>query len=127
MEGKDILHAGKYPLVTVCADNKLITPTKMTASGNQLKLTMSDGGTITLKQKESDVCITLEATNVPDKYEVLLFGPLAVNIHEVVGDVVGVAQGDGPCLRHTSPEHQNECRHSRRIRQTGYRDIRLFM
>ena len=95
VEGKDILHTGKYPLVTVCADNKLITPTKMTASGNQLKLTMSDGGTITLKQKESDVCITLEATNVPDKYEVLLFGPLAVNIHEVVGDVVGVAQGDG--------------------------------
>ena len=95
VEGKDILHAGKYPLVTVCADNKLITPTKMTASGNQLKLTMSDGGTITLKQKESDVCITLEATNVPDKYEVLLFGPLAVNIHEVVGDVVGVAQDDG--------------------------------
>ena len=95
VEGKDILHAGKYPLVTVCADNKLITPTKMTASGNQLKLTMSDGGTITLKQKESDVCITLEATNVPDKYEVLLFGPLAVNIHDVVGDVVGVAQGDG--------------------------------
>lgn len=95
VEGKDILHAGKYPLVTVCADNKLITPTKMTASGNQLKLTMSDGGTITLKHKESDVCITLEATNVPDKYEVLLFGPLAVNIHEVVGDVVGVAQGDG--------------------------------
>lgn len=95
VEGKDILHAGKYPLVTVCADNKLITPTKMTASGNQLKLTMSDGGTITLKHKESDVCITLEATNVPDKYEVLLFGPLAVTIHDVVGDVVGVAQGDG--------------------------------
>lgn len=95
VEGKDILRAGKYPLVTVCADNKLITPTKMTASGNQLKLTMSDGGTIILKHKESDVCITLEATNVPDKYEVLLFGPLAVNIHEVVGDVVGVAQGDG--------------------------------
>lgn len=95
VEGKDILHAGKYPLVTVCADNKLITPTKMTATGNQLKLTMSDGGTIILKHKESDVCITLEATNVPDKYEVLLFGPLAVTIHDVVGDVVGVAQGDG--------------------------------
>lgn len=95
VEGKEILHKGKYPLVTVCADNKLITPTKMNASGNQLKLTMSDGGTITLKQKQSDVCITLEATNVPDKYEVLLFGPLAVNINEVVGDVVGVAQGEG--------------------------------
>lgn len=95
VEGKDILHKGKYPLVTVCADNKLITPTKMSVSGSQLKLTMSDGGTITLKQKQSDVCITLEATNVPDKYEVFLFGPLAVNINEVVGDVVGVAQGEG--------------------------------
>lgn len=95
VEGKEILHAGKYPLVTVCADNKLITPTKMSASGNQLKLTMSDGGIITLKHKATDVCITLEATQVPDKYEVLLFGPLAVTINDVVGDVVGVAQGNG--------------------------------
>lgn len=95
VEGKDILHAGKYPLITVCLENKLVTPTKMTANGNLLKLTMSDGGLITLKQKVSDVCITLEVVNAPDKYEVLLFGPLAVTIHEVVGDVVGVAQGDG--------------------------------
>lgn len=95
VEGKNILHAGKYPLVTACADNKLITPTKMSASGNQLKLTMSDGGSITLKHQESDVCITLEATNVPDKYEVLLFGPLTVTINDVVGDVIGVAQGEG--------------------------------
>mgnify|MGYP001105766803 FL=1 len=49
VEGKDILHTGKYPLVTACTDNKLITPSKMSANGNQLKLTMSDGGTITLK------------------------------------------------------------------------------
>lgn len=38
----------------------------MSANGNQLKLTMSDGGTITLKHKESDVCITLEAANIPE-------------------------------------------------------------
>ena len=67
----------------------------MSANGNQLKLTMSDGGTITLKHKESDVCITLEVANIPEKYDVLLFGPLAVTINEVVGDVVGVAQGNG--------------------------------
>ena len=95
VEGKDILHTGKYPLVTACTDNKLITPSKMSANGNQLKLTMSDGGTITLKHKESDVCITLEVANIPEKYDVLLFGPLAVTINEVVGDVVGVAQGNG--------------------------------
>ena len=95
VEGKDILHTGKYPLVTACIDNKLVTPTKLTSSGNQLKLTMSDGGSISLKHKESDVCITLEVANIPEKYEVLLFGPLAVTINEVVGDVVGVAQGNG--------------------------------
>ena len=95
VEGKDILHTGKYPLVTACTENKLVTPTKLTSSGNQFKLTMSDGGTISLKHKESDVCITLEVANIPEKYEVLLFGPLAVNINEVVGDVVGVAQGSG--------------------------------
>lgn len=95
VEGKDILYAGKYPLVTACLDNKLVTPTKMTAAGNQLKLTMSDGGLITLKYKESEVCITLEVVNIPAKYEALLFGPLSVNINEVVGDVVGVAQGNG--------------------------------
>lgn len=95
IEGKDILHTGKYPLVTACIDNKLVTPTKLTSSGNQLKLTMSDGGTISLKHKESEVSITLEVANIPEKYEVLLFGPLAVNINEMVGDVVGVAQGNG--------------------------------
>ncbi|MDD2954593.1 MAG: hypothetical protein PHC95_15820, partial [Parabacteroides sp.] len=95
VEGKEILHTGKYPLVTACAGNQLVTPTKLTTSGNLLKLTMSDGGSISLRQKESDVCVTLEVANIPEKYEVLLFGPLAVNIHEVVGDVIGVAQGEG--------------------------------
>ena len=95
VEGKDILHTGKYPLVTACTGNQLVTPSKLTSSGNQLKLTMSDGGTISLKHKESDVCITLEVASIPEKYEVLLFGPLAVNINEIVGDVVGVAQGNG--------------------------------
>lgn len=66
IEGKDILHTGKYPLVTACIDNKLVTPTKLTSSGNQLKLTMSDGGTISLKHKESEVCITLEVANIPE-------------------------------------------------------------
>lgn len=94
VEGKDILHTGKYPLVTACTGNQLVTPSKLTSSGNQLKLTMSDGGTISLKHKESDVCITLEVASIPEKYEVLLFGPLAVNINEIVGDVVGVAQGN---------------------------------
>lgn len=95
VDGNEILRPGKYPLVTACMDQKLITPTRMSASGNQLKLTMSDGEIITLKQKEGDVCITLEVATIPDKYEALLFGPFSVTLNEVVGDVVGVAQGSG--------------------------------
>lgn len=96
VEGKEILQQDrKYPLLTACKDNELLLPTKISASSSQLKLTMSDGGTITLKRKESDVCVTLEVAAIPEKYEAVLFGPLAVTIHEVVGDVVGVAQGEG--------------------------------
>lgn len=95
VEGKDILHEGKYPLVTACLNKQLIMPQKLTASGELLKVKMKDGETITLRRKESDVCITLEVLDVPQKYEALLFGPLQVTIREVVGDVIGVAQGDG--------------------------------
>lgn len=95
VEDRDILRLGEYPLVTACVENKLITPVKMSSNGDQLKLTMSDGGVVVLKFKESDVCVNMEVVGVPEKYEVLLFGPLAVNINEIVGDVIGVAQGDG--------------------------------
>ena len=37
----------------------------------------------------------LKRSDAIEKYDVLLFGPLAVTINEVVGDVVGVAQGNG--------------------------------
>lgn len=95
VEGKEILQAGKYPVVTACLGKQLIMPKKMSASGGVLKLSMTDGETITLKAKESDRCITLEVTSLPPTYDALLFGPLQVTIHEVVGDVIGVAQGNG--------------------------------
>lgn len=95
VEGKEIMHAGKYPLVTACINNQLVTPRKMSTAGKLLKIKMQDGETITLKPQQSDVCITLEVVDIPAKYEALLFGPLQVNIREVVGDVIGVAQGNG--------------------------------
>lgn len=95
VEGKEILQAGKYPLVTACFDNQLIIPKKMTTQVELLKIEMKDGETVTLKHKESDVCVTLEVIDIPQKYDALLFGPLQVTIHDIVGDVIGVAQGDG--------------------------------
>lgn len=95
VDGEDILRKGEYPIITACIDNKLINPERINRSGNRLKVTMSDAGVISLEFKETDVCITLEVTNIPDKYEALIFGPLSVNINETVGDVIGVAQGRG--------------------------------
>lgn len=95
VEGKEIVQAGKYPLVTACYNKELITPRKIDAAGKLLKVRMKDGETVTLKPVQSDICITLEVVDIPEKYDALLFGPLQVRIHDVVGDVVGVAQGDG--------------------------------
>ena len=92
---QEILQGKQYPVVSVGTDGKMILPTSMKASGNQLKLTMADGGKITLRYKESDACIRLEAVSVPQQYDVLVFGPVGVKIDDVVGEVVGVAQGDG--------------------------------
>ena len=92
---QEILQGKQYPVVSVGTDGKVILPTSMKASGNQLKLTMADGGKITLRYKESDACIRLEAVSVPQQYDVLVFGPVGVKIDDVVGEVVGVAQGDG--------------------------------
>lgn len=94
VEGKDILHKGKYPLITACVDNLLVAPKEINFSGELVKVKMKDGEFITLRSKESDVCITLEVVDVPEKYEALLFGPLKVTIHDVVGDIIGVAQGE---------------------------------
>lgn len=86
------------PLVTACTDGKLVLPIQVKSKGKRLMLTMNDQQTITLSYKETPHCVTLEATDVPDAYDAILFGPVRVNIHEVVGDIVGVVQGKGVAL-----------------------------
>ncbi|WP_291590179.1 hypothetical protein [Bacteroides sp.] len=86
------------PLVTACVEGKLVHPTELRRKGKRLVLTMADKRNLTLTYKETPLCITLEATEVPDEYDAILFGPVHVNIHDVVGDVVGVVQGDGVAL-----------------------------
>ncbi len=53
---------------------------------------MANGGRITLRVKESEACIRLEAVDVPEKYDVLVFGLVGIGINEVVGEVVDVVQ-----------------------------------
>lgn len=91
--GKEILQDKDYPILTAGSEGKLVRPVSLKKSGNQLKLTMTDGGRITLRYRESDACVRLEAVSVPEQYDLVMFGPMGVSINEVVGDVIGVAQG----------------------------------
>lgn len=95
---EEVLANDKAPLVTACNKGQLIKPTGMKATGKQLRLTMTDKKVIELTCTETPNCITLEATKVPEEYDAILFGPVKINIHEVVGDVVGVVQGKGVAL-----------------------------
>lgn len=98
VDGKELLATPNNCIVTACAGGKLITPTKMRANGNKLELTMTDNQRIGLQCVETPNSIVFEITSVPAHYDAVVFGPLKVNIRDVVGDVVGVAQGNGVAL-----------------------------
>ena len=93
--GKEILHQGKYPLIIGCAENKLIMPGAVRTEKDLLRIAMADGKTVVLRYHESNTCITLEVADVPGSYDAVLLAPVKVSINDVVGDVIGVAQGDG--------------------------------
>ena len=95
VDKKEILGSGEYPLLTIGMGHQLLVPVNMVSNDSILRLRLSDGEEVVLRYRQSDVCITLEVKDIPQQYETLIYGPLGVNIHEVVGDVVGVAQGQG--------------------------------
>lgn len=98
VQGKELVEAGRSPLVTACVNGALVQPEKVELKKDGMQLTMKDKNVIDLSYSETPNCITLEAAKVPAAYDAILFGPLTVNINEVVGDVVGVVQGKGMAL-----------------------------
>lgn len=95
VEGTQVLQEGAYPIITVGAEGKLIEPSGIEVEGSELQITMEDGELVRLKYSESPTSVTFEVIDIPEKYEVLLHGPIILNINEVVGDVIGVIQGKG--------------------------------
>ena len=94
VNSNEILQKGKqFPIVLAGNKGQIVLPVQMKAVGHLLKLVMSDGNKIDLRVKESDECVRLEAYSVASQYDMVLFGPIGVNVNEVVGEVVGVAQG----------------------------------
>ena len=85
---------GKSPIVTVCKDDELYLPEKAQISGNNVIVTTAVGD-VCIAFCESDVCVTFEIVSVPENTYAVIFGPVTVNINEVVGEVIGVIQGKG--------------------------------
>jgi hypothetical protein len=94
----EILSKKSSPLLVALSNKSVIAPKKMLQKGNILKMVMSDNKEIDLLMTQTAHCVTLEVTAVPAAYDAVVFGPVAVNINDVVGDVIGVVQGKGVAL-----------------------------
>ncbi|MDD2205341.1 MAG: hypothetical protein PHU62_05870 [Bacteroidales bacterium] len=98
VNGKELLKSDDYPIISICEQQKIILPQSIQRTDNTLIITMEDGQAIKLSVQESEISIVLEVTEIPTSYDVLLYGPIGVNINEVVGDIIGVVQGNGVAL-----------------------------
>ncbi|WET67276.1 hypothetical protein [Sphingobacterium sp.] len=94
VDGKELLEAGKYPIVSVYKDKKIIQPKALKVNGDRFSLTMEDGQAVELKVGQQKEAITYEVLKLSPAYKLLVFGPVKIKLHEVVGEVVGVAQGE---------------------------------
>lgn len=90
--GKEILSAGNYPMISTSRDGKIILPKSLEVNGSRFSLSMEDGNKIVVHVTQSPNAIVYEIKEINDGYREIVFGPLKVNMHEVVGEVVGVAQ-----------------------------------
>lgn len=95
VNGQEILLDNSYPVVSAMSEGRFSTPVNLKWKGDTLDFIMSDKQIVSVKCKETQTCIVLEVVKVPEMYDALSFGPLGVSINEIVGDVVGVAQGKG--------------------------------
>ncbi len=91
--GKQIA-LGKTPLVTLCFNNNIYRPNAASVTGSNIEL-CTDIGNVVLTFAESDACVCFEVVSVPEDTYAVVFGPVTVSIDEVIGDVIGVVQGEG--------------------------------
>jgi len=94
-DGKEILlKSEKSPLVSLLAENNIMEPAKAEMKDDTVTVFFEGGREVCIKVVESDVCVTFEAVKVPEDADALMFGPVFVTIDEVVGDIIGVCQGE---------------------------------
>lgn len=95
VDGEEILLDNFYPVISVMSNDQLLAPVNLKQKGNMLDFMMPDKKIVTVRCEETPTCIVLKIVKVPEIYDALYFGPFGVSINDIVGDVVGVAQGRG--------------------------------
>ena len=80
-----------YPVVSAF-DYQVRTPQSVRMQNDTLFCLMTDDQEILLRIGQLPQCLTLEVIACPEQYNSLTFGPVAVNLDEVVGEIVGVVQ-----------------------------------
>ncbi|WP_090390124.1 hypothetical protein [Niabella drilacis] len=93
VEGKEIIGEGAYPLISAVKNGQIVLPGALKVSGNKFLLTMEDQQVIELLVRQQPQAITYEVSKISGVYKTVVFGPVKVVPHEVVGEVVGVVQG----------------------------------
>ncbi len=95
IDNRDILLMKNTPLVRVGIAGKLYTPVSAQSDGGSLTVFFEDGLYAKLLIEEKQHSVTFEVTDISQKADVLLFGPVPTVLCETVGEVVGVARGQG--------------------------------
>ena len=93
IEGQEIIGKGNYPIISVVKNGQIVLPKTLKVSGNKFLLTMEDNQVIELLVRQQPQSITYEVAKISELYQSIVFGPVKVEPHEVVGEVVGVTQG----------------------------------
>lgn len=93
-DGKEaLLNSEKSALVSLLEGGKLFAPRNAGVKDDTVIFGFEGGREVCLQFVESDICVTFEAVEVPKDADALMFGPVFVTLDEVVGDIIGVCQG----------------------------------
>lgn len=92
--GEEVLTAAS-PIAVGCNGGDIVRPAVMKLSGKKISLRMEDGKTVILMPESHSHSITFEVSSCPSEYDALILCPVSVKMHDTVGEVVGVARGEG--------------------------------
>ena len=84
-------------LMSIRVDNEIILPQSAEMKGDTIFLGYEGGveAQIKVKQKKTHISFELYSITQKDIIELIIWGPYATTISQVIGETVGVVQGDG--------------------------------